>query len=260
MFFPIHDRNPRRKKPVITILLIASMVLVWLVVQGAGTGFPMARSVCDLGMIPGELTGRAIGEVIPLDQRYACVVDPNPAWYTVLTSMFLHGGWLHLIGNLWFLWLFGDNVEDAFGHVGYAVFYVACGVVAAATQLAIHPASPVPMVGASGAISGVMGAYVVLFPHVPVRVLVVLIIFLTTITVPAVLMLGLWFLLQLISGLPQLAGATEAGVAFWAHVGGFVAGAVVALALRGRVRARRGPPPRPRGFSISPPTRRLPGW
>jgi membrane associated rhomboid family serine protease len=251
MFFPIHDRNPRRRKPVITLLLIASMVLVWLVVQAAGTGFAMAHSVCDLGMIPGELTGRAIGAVVPLDDRYACVVDPSPAWYTVVTSMFLHGGWLHLIGNLWFLWLFGDNVEDAFGHVGYAVFYVACGVVAAATQLAIHPASPVPMVGASGAISGVMGAYVVLFPHVPVRVLVVLIIFLTTVTVPAVLMLGLWFALQLISGLPQLTGGAETEVAFWAHVGGFVAGVVVALAMRKHVRSRLGSPPRPRQFAVT---------
>ena len=237
MFFPIHDRNPRRKRPVITILLIATMVLVWLVVQAAGSGLPMARSVCDLGMIPGELTGRAVGEVIALDHRFACAVDPEPAWYTVFTSMFLHGGWLHLIGNLWFLWLFGDNVEDVFGHLGYAVIYVVCGLAAAGAQLAIDPASPVPMVGASGAISGVMGAYVVLFPHVPVRVLVVLIIFITTVTVPAVLMLGLWFLLQLVSGLPQLTGGAEPGVAFWAHIGGFVAGVVAALAIRGRTAA-----------------------
>jgi membrane associated rhomboid family serine protease len=138
--------------------------------------------------------------------------------------MFLHGGWFHLIGNMWFLWLFGNNVEDSMGHVRYLVFYLLCGVAAAATQTAVSPASIVPMVGASGAISGVMGAYVVLYPRVRVHMLVVLFVFITRIVVPAYVMLGYWFLLQLLGG--SMAQG-EGGVAFWAHVGGFVAGAVL---------------------------------
>jgi len=229
MFLPIHDENPRRTAPIVTVGLIAVTLVVWFVVQGAGGDAQLARSICELGMIPGELTGRAAGEVVPLGNGMACVVGDHAGWHTVLTSMFLHGDWLHLLGNLWFLWLFGDNVEDDLGHLPFAAFYLVCGVVAAATQLWIDPGASVPMVGASGAISGVMGAYLVRYPHVPVRVVAVLIIFLTTFRVPAVLVLGYWFVLQLLGGLPQL-GASSAGVAFWAHIGGFVAGAAIAFA------------------------------
>ena len=136
--------------------------------------------------------------------------------------MFLHGGWLHLIGNMWFLWVFGNNVEDSMGHFRYLVFYLLCGLAAAATQTFVSPSSIVPMVGASGAISGVMGAYVILYPRVRVHMIVFLFIFITRIAVPAYLMLGYWFLLQLLGG---SAAQGEGGVAFWAHVGGFVAGA-----------------------------------
>jgi membrane associated rhomboid family serine protease len=238
MFLPIHDENPRSSTPVVTLLLIGATLVVWFVVQGAGAPLPLARSICELGMIPGGLTGRAVGEAVPLGHGLACVVDAAPAWHTVLTSMFLHGDWLHLLGNLWFLWLFGDNVEDDLGHVGFALFYVLCGIAAALTQLLIDPAGAVPMVGASGAISGVMGAYAVRYPRAPVRVLALLIVFLTVIRVPALLVLGYWFVLQLLGGLPQLGGHV-AGVAFWAHVGGFVAGAVLvkAFARRDRVAA-----------------------
>jgi membrane associated rhomboid family serine protease len=228
MFLPIHDDNPRSIRPVVTLALIATCVLAWVFVQGAGATLPLAKSICDLGMIPGELTGRAIGEAVPLGNGLACVVDAQPAWYTVVTSMFLHADWLHLIGNLWFLWLFGDNVEDEFGHVPFALFYLVCGIAAAMTQLWIDPAAATPMVGASGAISGVMGAYLVRFPRVPVRVLAILLIFITTFRVPALVVIGLWFVLQVLGGLPQL-GAHAAGVAFWAHIGGFVAGAAIAL-------------------------------
>jgi membrane associated rhomboid family serine protease len=138
--------------------------------------------------------------------------------------MFLHGGWFHLIGNMWFLWVFGNNVEDSMGRLRYLFFYLICGLAAAATQTWVNPASAVPMVGASGAISGVMGAYVVLYPRVRVHVLVILVIFITRIVVPAYLMLGYWFFLQVIGG--GLA-SSEGGVAFWAHAGGFVAGAVL---------------------------------
>ena len=230
MFFPIHDDNPRRTFPIITLLLIGISLIAWFVVEGAGDDALVAKAVCELGMIPGELTRRAAGEVVSLGTGWTCVVGDHPQWHTVLTSMFLHGNWVHLLGNLWFLWLFGDNVEDDLGHLGFAVFYVLCGVVAAMTQLAIDPSSGVPMIGASGAISGVMGAYVVRYPRAPIRVLVILIVFITIVRVPAIWMLGYWFVLQLLGGLPQLSGYTE-GVAFWAHVGGFGTGALISLAV-----------------------------
>ncbi len=244
MLIPIHDDNPPRRTPVVTLLLIGITIAAWFGVQGAGTGLPFARSICDLGMIAGELSGLAVGAWVPLGDGLACVVDAEPAWHTVLTSMFLHGDWFHLIGNLWFLWLFGDNVEDELGRLGFAAFYVACGIAAALTQLAIDPASPVPMIGASGAISGVMGAYIVMFPLAPVRVFGLLIVIPFLFRVPAVLMLGYWFLLQVLGALPQLAGTT-AGMAFWAHVGGFLAGAVIALGAGRRARIEEGPPEPP---------------
>lgn len=239
MFIPIADENPRSRTPVATFAIIAAIVYAWLFVQDAGTGYAFARSLCELGLIPGELTARSIGTIVPLGDGLACIVDDNPAWRTVVTSMFMHGDWFHLIGNLWFLWLFGDNVEDELGTVGFVIFYLLCGLAAAAGQMLVDPASPIPMVGASGAISGVMGAYVVMFPHAPVRVATLLIIFPMILRVPAILMLGYWFVLQLLGALPQLAG-TEAGIAFWAHVGGFVAGVAVTLLLkRGDMDRRR---------------------
>ena len=187
----------------------------------------LTRSVCELGLIPGEFLGRvAAGHASCRSAR------PRPAcsawsgtWYTPLTSMFLHGGWLHLIGNMWFLWVFGNNVEDSMGHVRYLAFYLLCGLAAAATQTFVNPSSIVPMVGASGAISGVMGAYVVLYPRVRVHMLVFLFIFITRIVVPAYLMLGYWFLLQLLGGSAagRVRGASRSGRT-WA---GFVAGAVL---------------------------------
>jgi membrane associated rhomboid family serine protease len=185
----------------------------------------LTRSVCELGLIPAEFLGKVLpGTSVPLSPEATCVLGVERHWYTPLTSMFLHGGWLHLIGNMWFLHLFGNNVEDSMGHVRYVVFYLLCGLAAAGTQTAISPSSIVPMVGASGAISGVMGAYVVLYPRVRVHMLIVLFVFITRIVVPAYLMLGYWFLLQLLGG--SMAQG-EGGVAFWAHVGGFLAGAVL---------------------------------
>jgi membrane associated rhomboid family serine protease len=145
--------------------------------------------------------------------------------------MFLHGGWFHLIGNMWFLWLFGNNVEDSMGHMRYFTFYLMSGVAAAMAQTIVNPTSPLPMVGASGAISGVMGAYVVLYPTVRVHMLIVLGFFITRIVVPAYLMLGYWFLLQVLGGLPSL-GDETGGVAFWAHAGGFIAGAILILVFK----------------------------
>jgi membrane associated rhomboid family serine protease len=187
----------------------------------------LSASVCRLGLIPGEFLQRLPeGFAIPMGRGTACVIGGETVWYAPLTSMFMHGGWLHLIGNMWFLWVFGNNVEDSMGRVRYLVFYLLCGLAAAATQTLLNPSSAIPMVGASGAISGVMGAYVLLYPRVRVHMLVILVIFITRIQVPAYVMLGYWFLLQLLGGAAAL-GQESGGVAFAAHVGGFVAGALL---------------------------------
>ena len=148
-------------------------------------------------------------------------------WATVLTSMFLHGGWFHLLGNMLYLWIFGNNVEDSMGRLRFIVFYLFCGLAAAVGQILTSPNSAVPMVGASGAISGVMGAYLVLYPNVRVYTLVPLGFFITSMALPAWVMLGYWFLIQFVSGLVAVGGEIGGGVAFWAHVGGFVAGVVL---------------------------------
>jgi membrane associated rhomboid family serine protease len=224
--FPYRDDNPTLATPIATLLLIGVNVVFWVLVQGMGAEPSLSRSVCELGLIPGEFLGYLPdGYAVPMSRSTVCVVGGERSWFTPLTSMFLHGGWFHLIGNMWFLWVFGNNVEDSMGHVRYLVFYVLCGLAAAAAQTLVNPASAIPMVGASGAISGVMGAYIVLYPKVRVHMLVFLGIFITRIVVPAYLMLGYWFLLQLIGG--GLASGAEGGVAFWAHAGGFVAGAVL---------------------------------
>ncbi len=225
---PYKDENPTELTPVITVGIIALNVLAWLFVQGAGAPQALARSVCQLGLIPGEVL-RTVppGTVVPLGDHLQCVITDAPSWRTVVTSMFMHGGWLHLIGNMWFLWVFGNNIEDSMGHTRFIVFYLLCGVAAAATQMLVDPQSAVPMVGASGAISGVMGAYILLYPRVRVHTLVTLGFFLTTVTLPAYVMLGYWFVLQLLLGAVGLASRMQGGTAFWAHVGGFIAGLVL---------------------------------
>lgn len=233
--FPLGDLNPTLRRPVITVLLIVVIGGTWFFVQGAGGDLRvLAASICQLGLIPGELTnGAPIGTRVPLgDGMYCVIVERGTFEYvTPITSMFLHGGWAHLIGNVWFLWVFGNNVEDSMGRGRFVVFYLLCGLVAAAAQVAIDPSSPVPMVGASGAISGVMGAYLVLYPHAQVRTLFIIIIFIRIIPMPAWLMLLYWFGLQAFMAVPQLTGAETAsssGVAVMAHIGGFIAGAVLA--------------------------------
>jgi membrane associated rhomboid family serine protease len=154
--------------------------------------------------------------------------------------MFLHGGWLHLIGNMWFLWVFGNNIEDSMGHGRFLVFYLVCGLVAAGTQIAADPHARVPMVGASGAISGVLGAYIVLFPRVRVHTLVTLGFFFTRVALPAYVMLGYWFVLQLLLGTVGTVSRAQGGVAVWAHVGGFVAGvALIKLFVSDELMRRR---------------------
>jgi membrane associated rhomboid family serine protease len=232
--FPYRDDNPTVLTPVATFALILANVAAWALLQGLGTEPDLPRSVCTLGLIPGELLGQVEpGTRVQLGPSTACVLTGTSTWYTVVTSMFLHGGWLHLIGNMWFLWVFGNNVEDSMGHIRYVLFYLLCGVAAATAQILINPASTIPMVGASGAISGIMGAYIVLYPRVRVHMLVFLGFFITTIAVPAWVMLGYWFLLQLLGGVPSL-GSERGGVAFWAHAGGFVAGMVLIFLFRDR--------------------------
>jgi len=227
--FPYRDENPTVLTPVVTVGIIALNVLAWVFLQGLGAPAALARSVCELGLTPGELLGTLrAGLRTPLGEGMSCVIQARPDYLTVLTSMFMHGGWVHLLGNMWFLWIFGNNIEDAMGHVRFLVFYLICGVAAAATQVAMQPHSAVPMVGASGAISGVLGAYLLLYPRVRVHTLVFLGFFVTTIALPAYLMLGYWILLQLLSSVPALTGPEGGGgVAFFAHIGGFVAGMVL---------------------------------
>jgi membrane associated rhomboid family serine protease len=230
--FPIRDDNPHFLTPVVTYGIIATNVLAWVFVQHLGSEAGLARSLCDLGLIPGELLGLAKpGTTVPLSPHYVCSVDPHGDWLTLLTHMFLHGGWLHLIGNMWFLWIFGNNVEDSMGHARFVLFYLLCGIAAAALQMFATPASPIPMVGASGAIGGVMGAYVVLYPRVHVYMLIWFGFYVNTVAVPAIFMLLYWLALQLL-GAAMSAGAEHGGVAFWAHVGGFVTGALLVLLFR----------------------------
>ena len=237
--FPYRDDNPTILTPYATVGLIAVNVLAWVVVQGMGMEPALSRSVCQLGLIAGEILHRAPpGTSVPIGPGVECVITSSAAWYTPLTSMFLHGGWLHLIGNMWFLWVFGNNVEDSMGHGRFVLFYLLCGLAAATAQVLVGPSSVIPMVGASGAISGVMGAYIVLYPRVRVHMLVILVIFITRITVPAWMMLGYWFLLQLLGGIPMLA-QEGGGVAFWAHAGGFVTGMIVIWLFRNPVLVAR---------------------
>jgi len=197
-----------------------------------GTEPALVESICRLGLIPGELLGRIpVGSSVALGPDYTCFVDGEGSHWTALSSMFMHGGWIHLIGNMWFMWVFGDNVEDVMGRARFVAFYLLCGFAADAAQMLSNPDSAIPMVGASGAIGGVMGAYAVQFPKARVHTLLILGFLVRMINVPAWGMLGYWFGLQLLMGLPTL-GTEEGGVAFWAHVGGFVAGVLLIFVFR----------------------------
>ncbi len=213
--------------------LLFLMGAAWVLVQGAGLDAGvLAASVCNLGLVAGEITGRApVGTAVPIGPGMACVVDAEGInFLTPLTSMFLHGSWAHIIGNALFLHVFGNNVEDSMGRLRYLVFYLVCGLAAAAAQVAIDPAAAAPMVGASGAISGVMGAYVVLYPRVRVNMLFIFFVFFRVLPLPAWMVLLYWFGIQVLTALPQLAGMQDtlsSGVAVMAHVGGFIAGAAL---------------------------------
>jgi membrane associated rhomboid family serine protease len=229
---PLHDENPTIRKPVMTMLLLAITWATWLFVQGGanpGDTLALATSVCNLGFVPGELTGRApLGFELPIGPGLACVVDNEPInVLTPITSMFLHGGWGHIIGNSLYLWVFGNNVEDSMGRGRFLAFYLLTGLAAALAHVFVDPSSPVPTVGASGAISGIMGGYLVLYPRIKVRTFVPPFFLLNF---PAWLVLILWFVSQVLTGLPELMALNpeiSGGVAVWAHVGGFVAGVLL---------------------------------
>lgn len=231
---PLGDDNPTVRVPVATLFVIVAMFAVWVLVQGAGFDDGLlAASVCNLGMVPGELTRIApLGSGVPLGPDLACIVDNQRInVLTPVLSMFLHGGWMHILGNALFLWVFGNNIEDVTGRGRFLLFYLVCGLAAAAAHVAIDPGSPIPTVGASGAVSGLMGAYLVLFPKVRVRMLFFFVIFFKVIPLPAWVVLVYWFALQLLSGIPDLLTPNPelaGGVAVWAHVGGFVAGVLLA--------------------------------
>jgi membrane associated rhomboid family serine protease len=210
---PLHDDNPAEITPVVTVGMIVVCSLVFLY-EALLPERLVEEFVFQYGAIPAVIFGR-----VPLPADF---VGLSPI-ATLLTSMFLHGGWMHLIGNMLYLWIFGNNVEDAMGHVRFTIFYVTCGIVAALIHALTDPSSTIPMVGASGAISGVLGSYLLLYPRAQVLVLIPLGFFIRVMYVPAAFVLGLWFVLQLLSGGMSM-GREGAGVAFWAHVGGFLAG------------------------------------
>jgi membrane associated rhomboid family serine protease len=217
---PLKDDNPTRTVPFVNYALIAACVLVFL--WQVSLGERIQAAIYAYGLIPGVLLG---------DARLPAELAVVPAWMTVFTSMFLHGGWMHLIGNLLYLWIFADNVEDRFGHGRFVVFYALCGVAAAMAQALPDPDSQIPMVGASGAISGVLGAYLLMFPRAHVLVLLPLGPLSQLVRLPAPLVLGLWFAMQLLS---ELLAPPGAGVAFRAHIGGFVAGLLLLPVFRRR--------------------------
>ena len=236
---PYHDENRTIRTPVVTFALIALNVAAWVIVQGAGTTLPLARSVCELGLIPGELTATVRpGTGFNMGDGLVCLTDPGRQLPNVITSMFLHGSWMHLIGNMWFLWLFGNNIEDSTTRPRFLAFYLLTGLAAAMGQVLANPESEIPMVGASGAISGVMGAYLVLFPRVRVFTLVPLGFFITSLALPAWVMLIYWAFLQFAGGVTSIVGEETGGVAFWAHLGGFLAGVVLIKVFERRDRVR----------------------
>jgi membrane associated rhomboid family serine protease len=238
--FPYKDENPTERPAVLTVSIIIANVLAFILLQGAGAQGPLVRSVCDLGLIPAEILHSVKpGSGVELAPGMYCLVDAAPQYWTVLTSMFMHGGWLHLIGNMVFLWVFGNNIEDVMGHARFAVFYLVCGVVAGLAHVLLSPGSGIPAVGASGAISGVMGAYILLYPQARVRTWVPPIF---VWTLRAWVLLGYWFVLQVMGGLVSLGpqAGQEGGVAVWAHVGGFVAGLALVKVFENReLTARR---------------------
>ena len=235
---PLRDANPTRRRPVVTYALIAICVAVFgleLWIQSSEGDRALERFLTEYGAVASRITE----------------APTSAALLGLITSQFLHGGWIHLGGNMLYLWIFGNNVEDRFGRAWFLAFYLAGGVVAGLTQVLIDPHSTAPLIGASGAIAAVLGAYLVLFPGARVLSLVFLGFFYQLINVPALIVLALWFVLQLLSGFMSLGAgsAVDSGVAVFAHIGGFVGGVIVGLVVRG-AGSGRGPDARPSRFGV----------
>jgi len=209
---PLKDQNPTEITPYFTVIFLLANILTWSMVQGAGDPQALLSSVTQFGVVPCQVTG-------------ACP-PVGLTWEAVFTSMFMHGSWEHLLGNMVFLWVFGNNIEDSMGHLRFIAFYLICGAIAAAAHILLSPGSPVPAVGASGAISGIMGAYIVLYPRVRVYTLIPPFFL---VPVRAFLLLGYWFFIQLAIGLVTLGPemGEQGGIAVWAHLGGFAAGVLL---------------------------------
>lgn len=235
--FPIRDHNPSERRPFVTYALIAiNIVIFFSYWDRIDHGRAMDVFFFNWGLVPGRITS-------------------GFGYDTLITSMFLHGSFLHLAGNMLFLWIFGDNLEDEMGHFGFAAFYIAAGLAAAGLQIAADPASPVPMVGASGAIAGVLGGYLLLYPRAKVDVLIIFVIFFRIFTIPAWVVLGLWFALQFFNS----ASNSADGVAYMAHVGGFIGGLILTVPVwmqrgaRGYWARTLGRPPHPAAqYELSP--------
>ena len=248
--FPIGDENERGHGPAyVTLLIIGLNVLVFLILQGAGASREGEEFTYGWSAVPVEIV-----EGVDLTDPEPIVVDgqpvevpqepgPNPIWLTLFSSMFMHGGWLHLAGNMLFLWVFGDNVEHRVGHAIFLVFYVLAGLAATTAQILVDTTSVIPTLGASGAISGVLGAYLVMFPTNRVTVFL----FRAIVPVPAIVAIGMWAALQILAGLAGGLSGEAGGVAYAAHIAGFLAGAAVGLAFR----AIFNEPRRPRGMPAS---------
>lgn len=223
---PLKDTTPRRSLPLVTLLLIGVNVAVFLhqitLSQAAGDAF-----IRTYALVPSKISLALAGRHYTLAQ----------ALMPLFTCMFLHGGFLHILGNMWFLWIFGANVEDRFGSFVFLLFYLVCGVGSSLSQLLFSWGSHIPSLGASGAISGVLGAYAVFFPGSRILTLVPLFIIWFTARIPAVIFIGLWFIIQFLSGLSSLGATATGGVAWWAHVGGFLIGLLLAFTAGGRARA-----------------------
>lgn len=220
--FPLSDDNPTRTTPYVTLALIAANIVVFIH-ELSLTSSGLNKFFQLYAVIPRELTNSFRG--IPINQSV-------PEFLTLVTSQFLHGGFMHVGGNMLFLWIFGNNIEDRLGHMKYLIFYITCGILAALSQWFFSISSPIPSLGASGAIAGVMGAYIIRFPGAQINTLVFLGFFITQIRIPAILFLGIWFLQQAFSSfaslnVPSDVGMNSGGIAYWAHAGGFVFGAIL---------------------------------
>ncbi len=247
--FPLKDDIPTRRFPFLTVLIIVACVVVYFVIQRGGftLGEIGDERAIEYGAIPYELTHPGKNCEAISETRLACEGQPGivgeadpqaPWWVTVFTSMFLHGGLLHLGGNMLFLWIFGNNIEDRLGHVRYLLFYLAAGIAATLAHVAVQPSSTVPVVGASGAIAGVLAGYFLMYPSASVRTLLILGPFITITRISALILIGFWFVTQVFSGVAAIGESEQtSGVAFWAHVGGFVAGLPLVLLLRQRQRS-----------------------